>query len=937
MMSFLKGTPTQTVFKWPWRSQPQLSAHLLADVPPQIELSDYRRLPSSASETPSRLLHGEDIKADLIPDLDIFFERLYEYFCAKGLRCIIIKWIIEILNVTFVLCSIGFFFLFVDWGSLSHLKCGVEALESGEKPCDLMKVIKNDPLVPFTFLKMVTVGSMVILTVYGLINFLKFFVKLRSTLNVRDFYNNSLKVTDLEIQTISWPRVVEKVVLFQKSQRLCVVKDLSEHDIIMRIMRKENYLIGMVNKGIIAFPISRWLPGAGPTVSSRMHGRKSYLMLPKTLEWSLNWCIFQSMFDSKFCVREDFLASPSLLKKRLIFMGITMLLLSPCLVIFPLVYLFLRHAEEFYNHPSTASSRRWSNLSRWILREFNEVEHFFKHRMNNSTVYSLNYFKQFPTPLVSIVAKFISFVSGGLAGILLILGFLGESILEGHVFGRNLFWYTIVFGTIATVSRKVVADELQVIDPEGAMSFVVQQTHYMPKRWRRKESSELVRSEFETLFQYTITMLLEEMASILITPYLLIFVVPKRVDDILLFISDFTVYVDGVGDVCSLSLFDFRSHGNRSYGSPVDAVKSMRSSQGKMEKSLVSFQSTYISWEPNTDSKKFLCNLQKFKETQIREHTFQAVEASQDGLSTRGQSAQIFHRLLPRNIQPSNGIIYDSPLGLLDTDRRACPYILDWYYTHHLPHSDTEDNATRHPDESSPDPGEDLWPPQSKPLTEIEEEDPWDSDLYERARSYLEASTSSALFQCAAFKRQGKEQNYTSRQWWAQSSARSVDLLDSFLEPPGGSFLEPAHFRNNYDSGHYSSHHSDRPLTSSQPTSPQGSFLEPPNFGNYYTSSHHLSHHSEDLPSGTTSVQLDESNTRGSSSWRSPQALLKTRYMDDDFDMEQGLSFNFADVPRMDDSEAEDQDNGGLSAANIHNPMSASLTVRIIPRSSDPV
>jgi autophagy-related protein 9 len=107
----------------------------------------------------------------------------------------------------------------------------------------------------------------------------------------------SLKVSDLEIQTISWPRIVEKVVLFQKSQQLCVVKDLSEHDIIMRIMRKENYLIGMVNKGIIAFPISRWLPGAGPMVSSRMHGRKGYLMLPKTLEWTLNWCIFQSMFD----------------------------------------------------------------------------------------------------------------------------------------------------------------------------------------------------------------------------------------------------------------------------------------------------------------------------------------------------------------------------------------------------------------------------------------------------------------------------------------------------------------------------------------------------------------------------------------------------------------------------------------------------------------
>lgn len=72
-----------------------------------------------------------------------------------------------------------------------------------------------------------------------------------------------------------------------------------------------------------------------------------------------------------------------------------------------------------------------------------------------------------------------------------------------QIFGRNLLWYTIVFGAIAAVSRKVVADELQVIDPEGAMCLAVHHTHYMPKRWRGKESSELVRREFETLFQVT--------------------------------------------------------------------------------------------------------------------------------------------------------------------------------------------------------------------------------------------------------------------------------------------------------------------------------------------------------------------------------------------------------------------------------------------------
>ncbi|CAL4917591.1 unnamed protein product [Urochloa decumbens] len=939
MMSFLlKGTNIKRLFKWPLRREAALSTHLLAEIPPEVELSDYRRLPSSSCESPTGLVHGEDLKAELIPDLDIFFERLYEYFCAKGLRCIITKWMIEILNVTFMVCAIGFFFLFIDWDALGHLKCGVEALEIGAKPCDLMNVIKNDPLIPFTYVKFITIGSMVILTTYGIINFIKFFVKLRSTLNVRDFYYNSLKVTDLEIQTISWPKVVEKVVLLQKSQQLCIVKDLSEHDIIMRLMRKENYLIGMVNKGVIAFPIACWLPGVGPTVGSRFHGRKSYLMLPKTLEWTLNWCIFQSMFDSKFCVRKDFLTSPSVLKRRLVFMGIAMLFLSPCLVIFPLVYMFLRHAEEFYNHPSTASSRRWSNLSRWILREYNEVEHFFRHRMNNCTLHSLNYLKQFPTPLISIVAKFVSFVSGGLAGILLILGFLGESILEGHVFGRNLFWYTVVFGTIATVSRKVVADELQVIDPEGAMTLVVQNTHYMPKRWRGKENSELVRKEFETLFQYTITVLLEEMASIFITPYLLIFVLPKRVNDILCFISEFTVYVDGVGDVCSLSLFDFQRHGNRNYGSPLDSVKDMRSSQGKMEKSLLSFQSTYTSWQPNPDGKKFLCNLQRFKEKQIRKYTFQAMEDSQIRSSSRGQSGvYIFHRLLCGDVFPGNNF---SPLGLLDTDQRAYPYILDWYYTCHNERLGRDvDSSTHHGEPGSSthhdEPGEDIWPPLtlSKPLAENEEEGIWDSNLYERARSHLEASTSSAFFQRATFKRQGWEHNSTSCPWWGQASARRTDPQDNYVEPPHNSFIEPPDFANHYTSGHCSSQHSDWALNTAHPTGPEDSFHEPPNIGNHYVSGYHSSYHNSEVSEG--SKEIDRRDYRTNSSWTSPQALSKTRYMDDDPDLEQGLSLHFADVPQSNDGNEDKAD--GLGVAGICSSTPASLHVRIVPRSSDPI
>ena len=79
--------------------------------------------------------------------------------------------------------------------------------------------------------------------------------------------------------------------------------------------------------------------------------------------------------------------------------------------------------------------------------------------------------------------------------------------------------------------------------------------------------------------QYTGMMLLEEMVSIFLTPFLLVFIVPEvgtyrdlisshftvatffqspiflflqRVDDILQFIADFTVHIEGVGHVCRL-------------------------------------------------------------------------------------------------------------------------------------------------------------------------------------------------------------------------------------------------------------------------------------------------------------------------------------------------------------------------------------------------
>lgn len=62
-----------------------------------------------------------------------------------------------------------------------------------------------------------------------------------------------------------------------------------------------------------------------------------------------------------------------------------------------------------------------------------QVDHLFRYRINASLQHASGFLKQFPSPIISLVAKFISFVSGGFAAVLIIIAFLEESLLEGHV------------------------------------------------------------------------------------------------------------------------------------------------------------------------------------------------------------------------------------------------------------------------------------------------------------------------------------------------------------------------------------------------------------------------------------------------------------------------------------------------------------------------
>ncbi|KAF2320440.1 hypothetical protein GH714_027517 [Hevea brasiliensis] len=472
------------------------------------------------------------------------------------------------------------------------------------------------------------------------------------------------------------------------------------------------------------------------------------------------------------------------------------------------------------------------------------VDHLFKHRINGSIMLASDYLKQFPSPIISIIAKFISFVSGGFAAILIIIAFLEESLLEGHIFGRNLFWYAAVFGTITAIGRAAITDELLVLEPERAMSMVVQHTHFMPKRWRGKENTETVQREFENLFQYTGMMLLEEMASIFLTPFLLLFVVPKRVDDILQFIADFTVNIEGVGHVCSFSAFDFQNHGNSNYGSPYHTPRNPRSSQGKMEKSFLSFQSSYPSWEPNAHGKQFLSNLRNFRKQKLQGHGFGLVHShprtwqGSSNLRGPGNRNTPFSREMPHYTS-------DFDLGslwLIDEDQKSHPYLLDWYYTSQTSTNYGRDIPAVPFEVTEQHPGDHWLEPNFTQNEAVYDDERWRHHYEDRTESHLGASTSTPFFRESILQQHEVSSFAHSNRshWWARSSRPSAQ--------------------------------------------PQTSFLEPPDF-NRFTSDNFYDNFSE--------RSLEEQEHLN---WRSSHRLSRTTYLDDDLEAGENINLHFDDI-----------------------------------------
>ncbi|KAJ7156996.1 putative transmembrane protein [Mycena crocata] len=569
------------------------------------------RTSSTGHDRPSRQMRGLDAYERAlwnwvnVYNLDAFLQEVYYYYEGKGIFSIALSRGLNLLTVGFVIGFSTFLLGCVDYSRIKH-----------ETSMKLSDVVVDRCVSRFSGFTLIFFILFIAFYAWQIASFVLSVFRL---VDMYNFFTHLLKIPDADIQTISWPEIVRRIGAIREDNPLTALSSnvkkandtttakLDAHDIANRILRQENYLIALFNKDLLDLRVP--LPNILKRFIVEEQGKGT--MLTRALEWNLRFCLMEYLFDQHGKVRKVFLKSknrPVLiegLRRRFIFMGMLNAVFAPFIVLYLLMYSFFRYFEEYHKDPSTIGGRRYTSFAQWKFREFNELPHLFARRLDESHPYANMYIGQFPNENLTLIMRFVAFVSGSFVAVLFLATVLDPDIfvhfeITPH---RTVLFYLGVFGSVLAVARGMIPEENRVFDPEFLMTEVINYTHYMPDEWKDDLHSKRIHKEFGQLFAMKVLIFVEELVSVVLTPFVLWFSLPDCAPAIIDFFREFTVHVDGRGYVCSFAEFNFERHGNVKFGAPTRIHdKRMISNEGKMEKSFLNFKAANPDWNPTDPS-----------------------------------------------------------------------------------------------------------------------------------------------------------------------------------------------------------------------------------------------------------------------------------------------------------------------------------------------
>uniref|UniRef100_A0A915C9M6 Autophagy-related protein 9 n=4 Tax=Parascaris univalens TaxID=6257 RepID=A0A915C9M6_PARUN len=564
------------------------------------------------SET-TKSSQSDDGRWDHVENLDQFFTRVYEYHQGGGLTCICVSHILSLLQFVFVVSFSTFLLQCVDYPVLFNTK----NITSDGVPIVGKRRI-SDAIIGecMSHLHPLVMAALIFAVLFWIFRVIRDGYHLVQFYEIHNFYGDALGISDSELSNLTWCEVVKRICQMQPRLHLIINKErLTQLDVYQRILRFKNYFVSFVNKDLLPPVLNIPFVGAMPYLSNG---------LKLNLEWLLFWGPW-SPWEGPYALKDDYKHQHNIAKltkemeSTIFYMGIANLVFFPLILLYQILYSFFSYAELVKREPGALGTRRYSNYGRSKIRHFNELDHELRLRLSRSHRAAEQYMDQFISPLKEIIAKNVAFVAGALFAILALLSAWDEDVLTVE----HVLTAMTVCGVLIVFCRSFIADENLIWWPEFLMNRIIAQIHYAPDTWRDRAHTATVRQEFGHLFQLKAQFIVEELLSPLITPFVLVFWIRPKAREFVNFFHNFTVNIDGLGDVCSFAQMDVSRHGDPTWNLDTRHVEQpeatvslpttgekVSANDGKTELSLLHFMATNPDWKPPAGSARFISEFQ---------------------------------------------------------------------------------------------------------------------------------------------------------------------------------------------------------------------------------------------------------------------------------------------------------------------------------------
>ncbi|SMQ51850.1 unnamed protein product [Zymoseptoria tritici ST99CH_1A5] len=489
-------------------------------------------------------------------NLDAFLVEAYEYFVGHGVYSILLNRVLTLLTEGFVFGFAMFLTSCIDYSKIPHSKSTAEVLV---KQC----VAKSS-----WFKK----AMLFFFIIYWLSKAIQGIQDSRRLFKMRNLYEHVLDISDDDLQTSSWRRVVDGLVKVQNANVATAnpaphlkkyieyrepQQRLTAETIANRLMRQTNYYVVFYNKDILDF-----------TLPIPFLGQKQFYS--KSLEWCIGFCMTNFIFDERggirpFCLEvKNRKVLVEAMRTRFRLAALASIAFAPFNILrFCLVY-FFRYYTEFTRNPSRASARAFTPFAEWKMRQLNELQHLFDRRLRQAYPFANDYVKEVPKDKTDQICRFVAFVSGSFAAVLTLATLLDSELFLGFEVtpGRTVVFWLTVMGVIFGVAHGALPDEHETHDPVRHLKDVLLFTHYMPSHWKGRLHSNEVRAEFSAMYQMKVLIFVEEVASLVLAPWILWRNSGRNCERIIDFFRETTVHVEGVGHQCNFAVFGFKKDPN---------------------------------------------------------------------------------------------------------------------------------------------------------------------------------------------------------------------------------------------------------------------------------------------------------------------------------------------------------------------------------------